>query len=339
MAQGVLIVDLKGTMLSDADRDFLAHTGIAGVLFFSRNFSDRNQLLNLIDEIRQVRQDLILMVDHEGGRVQRFKTDFVRLPAAGQLARYYLQDPQRGLTLVRDTGWLMASELLAAGIDLSLAPVLDLNVGKTDIIGDRAFGNDSETVIQLTTAWIEGVKEAGMRCVLKHFPGHGNVEGDSHLTLPVDHRTLDDILAQDMKPFKALIDHGADAVMPAHIVFSEVDDNPAGFSKRWLQDILRDELNFNGVVVSDCLTMEGAASAGGYGKRAKQALDAGCDLLIVSDRPGAEAILSDLSSFNGTAVDVNRLKPAAYPDYDALMASERFISCKDRIDYLLQRFE
>ena len=336
--QGALIVDLQGTELTSTDRDFLARTGIAGVLLFARNFIDREQLQALVADIRQVRTDLIIMVDHEGGRVQRFKENFVRLPAAGQLARYYHRDPQGALQLTRDAGWLMASELLAADVDMSLAPVLDLDLGKTDIVGDRAFGSDPEQVIQLTSAWIEGVKEAGMACVLKHFPGHGSVDGDSHLVLPEDKRSLEEISERDMQPFKAIIEQGADAVMPAHIVFSQVDSEPAGFSQRWLKEILRDQLGFAGVVMSDCLTMEGAASGGSYKQRSEKALKAGCDLLIISNRIGAMEVLPELDRISRRCTDISVLKASAFVDYEQLVTSERYLSCKDRIDYLQDRY-
>ncbi|AMO56709.1 hypothetical protein GZ77_02995 [Endozoicomonas montiporae] len=336
--QGHLIVDLKGTELSSADRDFLVHEGIAGVLLFTRNYSSREQLQALVQDIRQLRPDLLIMVDHEGGRVQRFKDGFVRLPAAGQLSRYYLQDPQGALKLARDVGWLMASELRAVGIDLSLAPVLDLDLGKTDVVGDRAFGSEPEQVIQMTSAWIEGVREAGMACVLKHFPGHGSVDADSHLLLPEDHRPFDEIAARDMVPFKELIQQGADAVIPAHIVFTEVDSRPAGFSRVWLQDILRDQLGFEGIVISDCLTMEGAASVGSFSNRVEQALSAGCDLLILSSRTGAIEALSNLPRLSQREVDISTLRASNAVGYEDLIASERYFSCKDRIDYLRERY-
>lgn len=339
MKQGVLIVDLQGTELTHSDRDFLAHTGIAGVLLFARNFSDREQLQALVQDIRQVRADLIIMADHEGGRVQRFKHNFVHLPAAGQLARYFHRDPQGALQLTRDCGWLMASELLAADVDLSLAPVLDLDLGKTDIVGDRSFGSTPGQVVQMTSAWIEGVREAGMACVLKHFPGHGSVDGDSHRVLPEDNRSLEDISERDMKPFQTIIEQGADAVMPAHIVFNHVDSLPAGFSRRWLQDILRDQLGFSGVIISDCLTMEGAASAGSYPQRVQRALDAGCDLLILSNRNGAMEVLPTLDRFNQPRADISVLKASAQIDYEQLVTSERYLSCKDRVDYLNERYD
>ena len=338
MRQGVLIVDLAGTELTSEDRDFLQNPGIAGVLLFSRNYENRKQLNQLLQDIRQVNADLIIMVDHEGGRVQRFQQDFVRLPAAGQLRRYYQKDPGRALTLTRDVGWLMASELLAAGVDLSLAPVLDLDLGKTAIVGDRAFGSEPEAVTALGSAWIEGVREAGMACAIKHFPGHGSVDGDSHLTLPVDDRTLESIRSRDMQPFSALIAKGVDAVIPAHIVFSEVDNLPAGFSRRWLGEILRNDLGFQGVVISDCLTMEGAASAGGYFERSHQALAAGCDLLIVSNREGAEEILSGLDSPGQSVTDISALKSGQATHYEELVTSQRYLSCQDRLDYLMDRY-
>ena len=339
MKQGVLIVDMPGTQLTREDRDFLLQPGIAGVLLFSRNFDNRQQLVRLVEDIRSERDELVIMVDHEGGRVQRFRQDFTRLPAAGQLGRYHHRDPGRGLKLARDAGWLMASELLAAGVDLSLAPVLDLDLGKTDIVGDRSFGSTPDTVTTLATAWNEGVREAGMACVVKHFPGHGSVDDDSHLTLPEDKRDLDSIRNQDMQPFKnIMVSDMADAVMPAHIVFSAVDDRPAGFSRRWLQEILRTELGFQGIVVSDCLTMEGAASAGSYLERARQALAAGCNLLIVSDREGARSIINGLDQQALSGRDISSLRAHDFPDYAELTTKERYLSCRDRLDYLQERF-
>lgn len=338
MQQGVLIVDLAGTELTEEDRKFLQNPGIAGVLLFSRNYENRQQLNQLIQDIRQVNADLMIMVDHEGGRVQRFRQDFVRLPAMAQLGRYYQHDPGRALKLTRDAGWLMASELLAAGVELSLAPVLDLDLGKTGIVGDRSFGSDPETVIALSRAWTEGMREAGMACVIKHFPGHGSVDSDSHLTLPVDDRPLDSIRDRDMQPFSALAADGAEGVMPAHIIFSQVDDQPASFSSRWLKGILRQELAYQGVVISDCLTMEGAASAGDYLARGRQALAAGCNLLIVSNREGAESILANLDSLEQTVTDISGLKSSDFPDYAELITSERYLSCRDRLDHLMERY-
>lgn len=277
-------------------------------VIFARNFRDRKQLSELVSDIRSIRQNLILMVDQEGGRVQRFKTDFTRLPPAESYARYFNCDPQKALELIEDCGWLMAEELLSCGLDLSLAPVLDLNLGLTDIVGDRALGSEPEIVIKLATAWRSGVHESGMACVGKHFPGHGSVNEDSHLTLPRDNRSLNAIRQRDMLPFKALIEQGIEAIMPAHIVFSEVDDQPCGFSSIWLQDILRKQLGFDGLVISDCLTMEGAASAGSYSLRVEKALNAGCDLLLLSNREGVREVLPWLEQCSFSTPDLSPLQ-------------------------------
>ncbi|WP_051786469.1 beta-N-acetylhexosaminidase [Endozoicomonas numazuensis] len=335
---GVLIIDLEGLTLTPEEKDLLQHPGVAGVLFFARNFHDRNQICDLVSEIRSVRQNLILMVDQEGGRVQRFRQDFTRLPPAESYARYFNRDPQRALELIEDCGWLMAEELLSCGLDLSLAPVLDLNLGLTDIVGDRALGSDPESVIKLATAWCSGVHEAGMACVAKHFPGHGSVKEDSHLTLPHDSRSLNTIEQQDMVPFKALIEQGVEAVMPAHIVFSEVDDQPCGFSSVWLKDILRNNVGFNGLVISDCLTMEGAASAGSYSVRVEKALNAGCDLLLLSSRKGVIEVLPWLEQSSFSHSDVSPLKARGGRALEELITLDRYLSCKDRLDYLSERF-
>ncbi|WP_062269944.1 beta-N-acetylhexosaminidase [Endozoicomonas arenosclerae] len=335
--KGVLIIDLEGQSLQPEERDLLQHPGVAGVLFFARNFHDRNQLCDLVSDIRSVRQDLVLMVDQEGGRVQRFKQDFTRLPPAESYVRYFNRDPQRALELIEDCGWLMSEELLSCGLDLSLAPVLDLNLGLTDIVGDRALGTDPETVIKLASAWCSGVHDSGMASVAKHFPGHGSVSEDSHLTLPQDNRTLKMIQKQDMIPFLSLIEQGVEAVMPAHIVFSEVDDQPCGFSSIWLKDILRNKVGFNGLVISDCLTMEGAASAGSYTLRVEKALHAGCDLLLLSNREGVKEVLPWLEQSSFTA-DSSPLKAKGGRPLDELVAMDRYLSCKDRLDHLAERF-
>ncbi|MGI9278354.1 MAG: beta-N-acetylhexosaminidase [Endozoicomonas sp.] len=335
---GVLIIDLEGQTLQPEERDLIQHPGVAGVLFFARNFHDRNQLCDLVNEIRSIRQNLILMVDQEGGRVQRFKQDFTRLPPAESYARYFNRDPQRALELIEDCGWLMAEELLSCGLDLSLAPVLDLNLGLTDIVGDRALGGEPESVIKLATAWCSGVHESGMACVGKHFPGHGGVNEDSHLTLPRDSRSLNAIEQQDMVPFKALIEQGIEAVMPAHIVFSEVDDQPCGFSSIWLKDILRNQVGFDGLVISDCLTMEGAASAGSYSVRVEKALNAGCDLLLLSSRDGVREVLPWLDQSSFSTPELSSLQARGGRDQEELVTMDRYLNCKDRLDYLSERF-
>nr|WP_228550754.1 beta-N-acetylhexosaminidase [Endozoicomonas sp. OPT23] len=332
------MVDLPGTELSQEDREILVHPKVAGVLLFSRNFTGKEQLIQLVNSIRSVRENLLITVDQEGGLVQRFKTEFTRLPPAASYARYYNRDPENALALTKDAGWLMASELLACDIDLSLAPVLDLDLGLNTVIGTRAFGHDTETVIQLTEAWRAGVNEAGMANIGKHFPGHGSVDLDSHLDLPVDSRSWQDIENRDLKPFVTAIESGIEALMPAHIVFDQVDSSPTGFSKKWLQDILRKQLGFKGLVMSDCLTMEGAASAGSYSERVRRALSAGCNLLILSNRDGVKEVLSEITDYQADPELIQTLMKKQAVDGNQLRSSERYLNCRDKIDHLIQRY-
>lgn len=324
MNTGVLLINLEGTVLTDEERVILENPTVAGVLFFARNFLSPEQLTAFTADIRSVRDDLLICVDHEGGVVQRFKQGFTVLPPAARYGELYQQTPEEALTLVREAGWLMASELLACGVDLSLAPVVDLDLGKTDIVGNRAFGSRPDQVIALAEAWIDGVHEVGMSAVLKHFPGHGSVDGDSHKVLPVDSRSLAEIEQRDLVPFSHLIRQGVEAVMPAHIVYSEVDDQPAGFSKIWQEDILRRQLGFGGLIMSDCLTMEGAASAGGYVNRIEQALEAGCDLLILSNRKGVLEILEHTEDAPMRGVGPGRLLSIRRLQWDLLIDSLRY---------------
>lgn len=324
MNTGALLINLDDIRLSSEEKTLLSELAVAGVLLFAKNYQSPAQLQSLVTEIRSVRRDLLICVDQEGGRVQRFRDGFTRLPAARAYGELYQQDKEEALQLVRDAGWLMASELLSCGVDLALGPVLDLDLGKTEVVGDRAFGSTPEQITPLAHAWIDGVHETGMPTVLKHFPGHGNVDADSHTALPYDDRPLAAIEAQDIQPFKTLISQGVEAVMPAHIVFGQVDDQPAGFSSVWQQDILRNQLGFGGLIISDCLTMAGAASAGSYMARVNQALEAGCDLLILSDRDGLKEVLEQTRSTPIRGVGPSRLLTMNRPDRDMLTESSRY---------------
>ncbi|WP_458734804.1 beta-N-acetylhexosaminidase [Zobellella taiwanensis] len=289
---GPFILDLAGCELDAEERELLAHPAVGGVIFFSRNYHDRRQLTALVQAVRQVRPGLLLTVDHEGGRVQRFREGFFPLPAPGRLAG--LDHPELP-SLLEDAGWLMAAELLAHDIDLSFAPVLDLERG-SEVIGDRSFGTDPAQVIARAGAYIGGMKAAGMAAVAKHFPGHGSVRADSHKESPVDTRDYAEIEQADLVPFRELIKAGlVQGLMPAHVIYSRVDERPAGFSEFWLKRVLRERLGFGGLVFSDDLTMEGAAVAGDYPERARQALAAGCDLLLACNhRAGAVSIIDSL---------------------------------------------
>jgi beta-N-acetylhexosaminidase len=285
---GPIMLDVSGLTLTAHERDIINHPNTGAVILFSRNYESPEQVTALINDIRAARNgDILIAVDQEGGRVQRFRTGFTRLPPASS----YANEPE----LAEQAGWLMAMELLAVGVDFSFAPVLDIDCGVSEIIGDRSFSTDAELATHLSSLFRKGMNTAGMAATGKHFPGHGAVALDSHLTLPVDERDLDSIRAKDLQPFAQLINEGLEAIMPAHVVYSKVDPNPAGFSPFWLQQILRGELNFNGTIFSDDLSMEGAASVGDFPERARQAQLAGCDMILVCNNPAAaEQVLNAL---------------------------------------------
>lgn len=295
MSLGPVMLDVQGTELSAEEREMLCHPLVGGVILFSRNYESPEQLMALLQAIHDLRTPrLLVSVDHEGGRVQRFRSGFTRLPPAGVFGRIYQNDKRRARRLAESAGWLMATELRAAGVDFSFAPVLDIDFGVSEVIGDRAFNRDPDAIADLAGAYVAGMHRAGMAATGKHFPGHGAVAADSHLALPVDERPFADIEHTDLVPFRRLGDQLA-AVMPAHVIYSEVDSRPAGFSPVWLRDILRQRMGFKGLIFSDDLDMEGARIAGDYPERAEAALGAGCDVaLICNNREGAIAILDRL---------------------------------------------
>lgn len=293
---GSVMIDLQGTRLIASETVRIKHPNTGGVILFSRNFESAEQVSRLIDEIRDAREgELLIAVDQEGGRVQRFREGFTRLPAAAAYAPCQGTETGKAVEAAETAGWLMASELLSVGVDFSFAPVLDVDCGISRIIGDRAFSRDARTVSVLAAAFRRGMNRAGMAAVGKHFPGHGGVAPDSHLTLPVDSRGFEEIAEKDLLPFRALIEEGLEGVMTAHVVYSAVDDQPAGFSPYWIKQILRGQLGFDGAVFSDDLSMEGAACAGDYAERARLSLAAGCDMVLVCNRPAeAEKVLASL---------------------------------------------
>jgi beta-N-acetylhexosaminidase len=282
MSLGPLMIDLAGTEVSAEERELLRHPLVGGVILFTRNYLDPAQLSALVSAIHAERTPpLIVAVDQEGGRVQRFRPGFSLLPPARRIGHEFDLDARAGLALARAVGWLMAAELRAHAVDISFAPCVDLDLGVSEVIGERAFHARAEVVGQLALAWMHGMREAGMAATAKHFPGHGAVVADSHLTLPVDRRTLPD-LAPDLTPYRRLLANGLTAVMVAHVLFPALDSAPASLSARWIRDVLRGELGFQGVVFADDLSMGGAAAAyGDVVTRARQALSAGCDMLPV----------------------------------------------------------
>lgn len=286
---GPVLVDVAGQALSDDDRRRLRHPLVGGVILFARNYASPEQVAALTAEIGSLRSPrLLISVDHEGGRVQRFRRGgYTLLPPMATLGRWWEQDQRQAVDAARAAGVLIASELAASGVDLSFTPVLDLDYGHSTAIGDRAFHRDPEAVAQLAGALMEGLKAQGMAAVGKHFPGHGHVVADSHLEVPVDERPFAAIDAADLVPYRRLIPRGLAAVMPAHVIYSNVDSQPAGFSSVWLQQVLRGTLQFRGIIFSDDLSMEAATVAGGIVERATAALRAGCDLVLVCNRPDA----------------------------------------------------
>lgn len=328
MSLGPLMLDLESTELSAAERERLCHPAVGGVILFARNVQSLPQVQDLLASIRAVRPELILALDQEGGRVQRIRQGVTALPALGTLGKWFDEAPVAALQAAKEWGWLMASEMLALGFDISFAPVLDLNVGRSKVVGDRAFHGRPQAVVALGRAYIDGMHEAGMAATGKHFPGHGWVEADSHHAIPVDERPLEIIREQDLQTFRQLAQQ-LDAVMPAHVIYQQVDARPAGFSSFWLQQMLRSELHFEGVIFSDDLTMEGASVAGDYGQRAQAALDAGCDMVLVCNNPaGALAVIDHLER-HPVAINqqrLQRMQARRTPSWEKLVASDRYQS-------------
>jgi beta-N-acetylhexosaminidase len=293
---GPVMLDIAGTTLADDDRRRLLHPLTGGVILFSRNFQTPAQLAALTADIHALRTPaLLIAVDHEGGRVQRFREGFTLIPAMRELGLAWEESPSAARQAAQDTGFVLATELRAHGIDLTFAPVLDVDFKRSSVIGDRAFHADPDIISALAQALVHGLNLGGMSSVGKHFPGHGHVRADSHHEIPVDDRSYVDIEQCDLIPFRRLIGAGLGAVMPAHVIYPQVDRRPAGFSEKWLKHVLRQQLEFDGVIFSDDLSMEGAKGAGSIVARAQAALTAGCDMVLVcNDAAAADELLADI---------------------------------------------
>jgi beta-N-acetylhexosaminidase len=334
---GPLMIDVSGYELTPEEIDILDHPLVGGLILFTRNYHDQKQLRDLVKHIRSVaRHSLLIAVDHEGGRVQRFRQGFSAIPAMGTLfdqtrsneAQAIVKSEQRAAHF----GWLMAVELMAFDIDISFAPVLDVR-GISEVIGDRSFHHQAEHVIRLASHFIRGMNKAGMQATGKHFPGHGSVKEDSHVAMPVDRRERSEIFALDMHIFKAIHQQGLlAAVMPAHVIYPAIDELPAGFSTIWIQQILRKELAFDGVVFSDDLSMQGAVQMGSIVDRARLAQAAGCDMVLVCNNPkGASQVIDALPS-NLTATRVKQLRKGVHVDFATLQKSPDYRSAKRALD-------
>lgn len=297
---GPAVIDVVGLALTDADRMRLRHPAAGGVILFARNYENPVQLRDLVAEIRALRPELLLCVDHEGGRVQRFRQGFTGMPAMRCIGELWDRDRTAGVAAAQGAGLVIAAELAAHGVDFSFAPVLDLDYGTSGVIGDRAFHSDPAAVGELAAAFVGGLAQGGMAAVGKHFPGHGYAVADSHVDLPRDDRTLEAILAADVAPYRPAIAAGMAAVMPAHVVYPQVDAEAAGYSRFWLAEILRGRLGFEGLIFSDDLSMEGARIAGGVPERARAALAAGCDMVLLCNDPAGQEVL--LESLGGAPV-------------------------------------
>lgn len=308
MTLGPVMLDVLGTTLTAEDRERLRHPLTGGVILFSRNYESPTQLSQLTADIRAIRKPpLLIGVDQEGGRVQRCRAGFTRIPPMRELGHLWDDHPGPARHLAYQTGYVLGAELRACGVDFSFTPVLDMDYGNSQVIGNRAFHRDPQAIGELAHNLMLGLKEAGMAAVGKHFPGHGHVGADSHLAIPVDERSYEDIELSDLVPFIQLIHFGLPAIMPAHVIYPSADSRPAGFSPFWLKEILRDRLNFDGVIFSDDLSMEGAKVAGDVVGRGEAALRAGCDMVLVCNDPAAADQLLDSLEWTMTPVSLARL--------------------------------
>ncbi len=340
MSLGPLMIGISGTSLEAREREWLESPLIGGVILFTRNFDGLEQLRRLVEEVREVRHPpLLVAVDQEGGRVQRFGDPFCRLPPARTFGRLYDEDSAEAQRCIRSIAWLLAAELRAVGVDLSFAPVVDIDRGIAEVIGDRALHAGSEAVSRLALGFHAGFGEAGMVSTAKHFPTHAGAGSDSHTALAVDRRSLDDI-ADDLAPYRRLIDAGLRSIMVGHVIFPEIDPEPASLSRWWIETQLRGELGFSGAVISDDMGMAGAAVAGGLVERVRKSLDAGCDLVLVCNEPDAMPAL--LSEFRGYVnltgqLRLTRLRGDDTRSWEELRASRDWRAARDVLAELSAR--
>lgn len=325
---GPLVVDVAGTSLTDEEIKVLQHPLVGMVILFTRNFESIEQLHNLTHDIHALRNpSLLISVDHEGGRIQRFREGFTRIPSMQSLGKLYDSEPQRAQSLAASCGIVMASELRACGVDFTFAPCLDLDYGQSTVIGNRSFHRNPKVVSILASALVGGMSQVGMACCGKHFPGHGYASADSHVELPVDDRPLADIRANDEDPYVTM-GPLLTAVMPAHVVYPQVDSAPAGFSRKWLQDELRGKIGFDGLIFSDDLSMRGAAEVGDITARSDAAFAAGCDMILLCNDPqGVQTVLENQRWIRTKAFDgrISRIQPRGkFPSWDGMILNANY---------------
>lgn len=345
LSLGPVMVDVEGLCLQRHEIQRLKNPLVGAVILFARNYQDPKQLSELCRQIHEVRDEpLLIAIDHEGGRVQRCRSGgFTHLPAMRDLGELWDSNQEASLDLAREVGYVLAAELAACGVDFSFTPVLDLDYGLSEVIGNRSFHRNPEVVAKLAEALIEGLGEAGMSSCGKHFPGHGFVEADSHVAIPVDTREFDEIWEEDIKPYVALGHLKLPSLMPAHVIYEKVDSMPAGFSKFWIQEVLRQRMNYQGMVFSDDLTMEGASVVGGIVERANAAFAAGCDMVLVCNRPDlSDELLANLQH-EASAESIERLKKLHLKSFSMnwqqLHSEPRYVKAKQMIDRLAQESE
>ena len=309
MLTGSVIIDIEGKKITQKDIQRLSHPMVCGVILFTRNFDNKNQIQDLISAIKSVREDLLITVDHEGGRVQRFRENFYPMPSMSKLGDLYAHDDEQALRFARYAGWLIAQELAELFIDLNYSPVLDINYGKSSVIGNRSFSDNPSVIIQLAKAFVDGQKHAGMTSVGKHFPGHGFIHEDSHEEISIDNRSLLE-MKNDIYCFESLINHGIGAVMPSHVIYKEADNHPASLSSFWLKDQLRKRFNFKGIIISDDLSMKGVADfIPDIYDRVSHALTAGCDIVLICNKPkDVDKLLDQVDHDDFTALDLSHLR-------------------------------
>lgn len=335
MTLGPLMVSLRGTSLAHDEREWLESPAVGGVILFTRNFESLEQLGALVDDIHGVRHPpLLVAVDHEGGRVQRFRAPFTRLPSARAIGHYYDRDPEAGETAAHAVGWLIAAELRAVDVDLAFAPVVDVDRALSDVIGDRALHADPEVVTRLARAIVAGMHEAGMVATAKHFPTHAGGLGDSHTETVTDRRAYEE-LERDLLPYRELIRAGLRSVMLAHVSFPELDARPASLSSWWIEEQLRGVLGFGGAIISDDMSMVGAAAAGALPQRVVAALEAGCDLVLVCNVPDEiPAVLAALADYEDPAAQLRlmRLRGFERSGWDELVACVEYERCRRLVE-------